>query len=90
VKLKPDQITVTVQPLLCEPDGGHAAGSLLAVCNGPREGDEQAKCSRVAFRAIGDNPWVNCVCGHRFNSNYAPQIELLPEPHLQLLLKKYE
>ena len=43
---------------LCEP-GDSVTRSHVSQCT----------CGRYAFRNVGDDPWVGCVCGVTFNTN---------------------
>lgn len=60
-----------------------AIGETVAVCPG---------CGCVAFRGMGDDPWVNCYCGVRFNTNWVKQLgeigvinddKIIPYPELE-------
>lgn len=49
----------------------------LAEPQGPQDGQasrcpgQNGECGRIAFRSMGTNPWVTCVCGETFNVNYS-------------------
>jgi hypothetical protein len=55
------QLTRDMDVSPCEPDNEIQRGHQVAQC----------ECGRVASRFVGQDPWINCVCGVRFNSNHS-------------------
>lgn len=61
-KLTFDDVRVAMDMRLCEPNAPLL--SSWAMCPGN-------ECGRVASRNVGDDPWVKCVCGMKFNMNFS-------------------
>lgn len=64
-KLSPGrEVRIVLDVRLCEPE--QPQDGQASRCPG-----QNGECGRIAFRRMGDNPWVDCVCGERFNVNYS-------------------
>lgn len=70
-------IRIVLDVRLCE---RHRTHGQACRCPGrPENRDLGDNCGRIGFREVGEDPWIDCACGHRFNTNYS-QIGRTPWP----------